>query len=814
MSLVSSINPASAQVAGPEFGPGLLAQLSSLTPADEVEVIVTFEGRTVSPEQLAAVQALGITRGVAFDALPIMGVLATRTQVEQLARVPGVRSLWRNEPLQLDNDDATALTGAKRLRGDSNLTARNGGLPVTGKGIGVLINDSGVDGLHGDLPFGPHVVQNVTAQTNLRARSSLLPVTYVENSPMTDVGAGHGSHVAGIVAGTGAVSKGKYEGVAPGAHIIGYGSGVGLNIFDTLGGFNYAIKNRDRYNIRVINNSFGNTSDVKTNFNPNDPTNVASKIANDLGIVVVFSTGNSGPGEGTITGNFKKAPWVVAVANGLKDGRVASSSSRGVKGKGGTATIGGQTYTWEDRPTVMAPGTDIISVRSSTNTNSTLPDDDLNAIETEYVPYYTVLSGTSMAAPHVAGVVALMLEANPGLTTAEVKQILQDTATNVPGREPWEVGAGYVNAYAAVDRAAEKRAYGSTVNMTRSFNSHVTLDVRSTAFNVEYNTLPEASPTQNQYAFDVPEGVADLEVKITAGGVLGQTGNTINLVLIAPGGTEYGSGVPTTTFATTGKDRVVSVIVPHPGRWVVELRGLRGAADNPTDGAAAPQAVPGTVKLVNVVSANGLSDIAGHPAEVAIKLAVAKRLMDGYSDRSFRPDRHFKRIELADSLVAGTAVRQFLPTNFTPTFADVYGDEAVLAEAVAARGASLRDTFHAQRGVILPTAPGQFSPSQPVRRVDLAYALVQSLGLEREALALNGTAITVEHNGTRVPLSDASQIPAGMEGYVQLALDLNIMQATVSQDGGAASFSPSKLVTRGEFATSVLQFFSGFLGGF
>lgn len=62
-----------------------------------------------------------------------------------------------------------------------------------------------------------------------------------------------------------------------------------------------------------------------------------------------------------------------------------------------------------------------------------------------------------MATPHVAGIAALMLDANPSLTPAQVKHILQDTATEMPGMEPWQVGAGYVNAFAAVERAFKDR---------------------------------------------------------------------------------------------------------------------------------------------------------------------------------------------------------------------------------------------------------------------------------------------------------------------------------------------------------------------
>jgi serine protease AprX len=281
-----------------------------------------------------------------------------------------------------------------------------------------------------------------------------LPIVYVENVPNTDATGGHGTHVAGIVGATGAQSGGLYEGVAPGASLIGYGSGAGLALLDTLGGFDYALTNQTRYGIRVVTNSWGDTSDRCTDFDPNHPTNVATKRLFDRNVVVVFSAGNSGPNACTITGNFKKAPWVITVAAGVKDGKtLADFSSRGVKGKQGSFTLGGRTWTWYDRPTLTAPGVKIISTRAASPIGVIGTPDDVELIPPAYIPFYTTLSGTSMAAPHVAGVVALMLDANPKLTPTQVKNILQNTATPMAGYESWQVGNGYVNAYNAVNRA-------------------------------------------------------------------------------------------------------------------------------------------------------------------------------------------------------------------------------------------------------------------------------------------------------------------------------------------------------------------------
>jgi serine protease AprX len=746
-----------------------------------------------------------------------MGVVATPPQVHSLITMSSVRSVWLNQRLKYYNYGARNLTGVERLRNDAFMTRRNNGLPYSGRGIGVLINDSGVDGTHSDIAYPSHLAQNVMGSTNLNAVSDLLPVTWVENVPDTD-SAGHGSHVTGIVGGNGARSNGKYAGVAPGATLVGYGSGVVIAILDTIGGLDYALTHQAQYGIRVTNNSWGPLNPIP--FDPNDPVNVATKILHDHNIISVFAAGNSGPGPNTL--NAYCAPWTICVANTHKDSKIESSSSRGTSDPPQPVVIDGQTWLYENRPTVSAPGTDIISARATGDTDSAAssngPQDDVDMIEPANLPFYVVLSGTSMASPHVAGIVALMLEANPALTPDEVASILQQTATNLPGYNPWDEGVGMVNAYAAVDRAYRQGAkYGTTLVLGRTWNSSVSLTSSTVPISIDYNTVPSLSPTNNSTTVTVPSGLQQMVATVTADGLFSNTGNSLNLVAIAPDGTEYSSGI--TLLFAIDYARTVVIDSPMPGTWTLQIRGLRYTTDNPTQGAALPQTVQGSVSFNQVVPVAGLNDVANHPASASIMMAVGRHLIDGANSNSFAPDQVLTRGAVAPYMLEGLAVRQYLPPNGSASFTDVSSALMPYAEAVTARGSALLDMFQTTRGVMLPKSAGKFAPNDPLTRASLAYGFVQSLGLEAQALSLAGQAVTVTYDGQQIPIDDASQVPAGLEGYVQLALSLNIMQAYFSVVQGPydlqptihANFQPTTSVTRAAYATHVIRFYSAFL---
>ncbi|WP_255324842.1 S8 family serine peptidase, partial [Rhodanobacter sp. OR444] len=457
-------------LADAQLDPQLLTKMGVAAPTDQLQVVISYQqSGPVTAEQVAALQALGIDRGVTMRTLPIAGALATPGEIRALATRSDVVSIYFNAPLQYLNSEARKISGAARTV--ENPADYHRAIPFSGKGVSVVVNDSGVDGTHMDLQYGPHLVQNTQGVTNLASFDSMLPITYVEGVPNTDWGSGHGTHCAGTIGGTGARSNGLYRGVAPGADLVGYGSGAVLLILDAVGGLDYAATNQFSFRnpIRVTSNSWGSSG----KFDPLNPVNIASYELYKRGIVSVFAAGNDGPGEDTHN-PYAQAPWVISVGAGEKNGVLTGFSSRGKRGESGTFKMpDGVQWTYINQPTIVAPGVDIVSTRDSTGTLPALAaEKDAATLAPAELPFYTVMSGTSMATPHVAGIVALMLEANPNLTPANVRDIVTRTATNMTGRLPWEAGAGHINAYTAVAEAAGVRGgFGATVNALNSFNS-------------------------------------------------------------------------------------------------------------------------------------------------------------------------------------------------------------------------------------------------------------------------------------------------------------------------------------------------------
>lgn len=430
--------------------------LGAASPTDTFDTVVSFHAR----DGMGALGLVGVT-GTELSQLPIAFARLNPDQVRQLAAAPEVRSLWHDQQMELYLDESVALTGADRVAAGTGLAR-----PYTGAGVSVAVIDTGVDGLHADLPAGTKVEGYANAgNPDLFEAGESEPALLVPAA--TGDTYGHGTHVASTIAGLGVAATGldgdedgdadRFVGMAPGAKIYSFKTDVGaflsggwiLASFDWILDYNADPANAQK--IRVSSNSWGCCDG--TDYWPDDPINIATRALYDSGVSVVFAASNSG-GPNTLN-QYATSPWVISVAAGTKDLELASFSSRGrFDDEGGTVDTNWNRRTAQRqdsgiyRPTITAPGEDIEAAKSTQAAVMADGTDPAN-------PMYTYASGTSMATPHVAGAIALMLEARPLLQPQHVIDILEGTADNMPNYELFEVGIGHLDAADAV-RAAEK----------------------------------------------------------------------------------------------------------------------------------------------------------------------------------------------------------------------------------------------------------------------------------------------------------------------------------------------------------------------
>ncbi|HVQ40363.1 MAG TPA: S8 family serine peptidase [Pyrinomonadaceae bacterium] len=455
-----------------------------------VPVVITYKTRP-SATEFGRLQSIGINKGFALRKLPMVIAPMNAAQLVSVQTQPGVRSIWANRIMKTFTNESRRFIGVPQLRADVEATRANQGNPgmaISGKGIGIGYIDTGIDATHADLKFGSKTVQNVIQPMSeatvgdgglaigiginifdILYDNGFYAPTYLEDQQHSDVESGHGTHGAACAAGTGASSGGFYGGVAPGANLIGVNSGneLGLPLVAILGAYDYLLVNQFRYNIRVVNNSWG-SSLSPDGIDPDNPINVATRNAHDSNMVVVFAAGNGIDSVGdapNAINPYSTMPWTISVAAGYKRGlgQPTTFSSRGENNGDGTDVAGmpaDPAARPNLRPDITAPGLDIKSARMKgpglTNTIGAIPlfvgANDLWTIPPAFLPFYTTSQGTSFACPHISGVVALMLEANPLLTPDQVVTILRETANPMP-YEPRVVGAGYVDARNAVRRA-------------------------------------------------------------------------------------------------------------------------------------------------------------------------------------------------------------------------------------------------------------------------------------------------------------------------------------------------------------------------
>jgi serine protease AprX len=724
--------------------PELAVRLNNVTDDSNVNAVIVYHQPTTDAD-IAALQAIGVLGGTRYRMLPMVCITARREQIIAISRFSSVRSIYGTRTLQANLDTRLAINGASRVPRDRDLTIRNNGMPLSGRNVTVAVLDTGVDGTHADL--SGRVVKNVKLVDTQSVSVGFNNPVNVEGLPSTDQLYGHGTFVAGVIAGNGMRSGNKYSGIAPGARLVGLSAGD-LNLSYVLAGFDYLLANNAALNVRVVNCSFS----ASTAFDFNDPVNVATRMLVENGINVVFSAGNTGSGLNSLN-PYAVAPWVISVGATDEQGRLAKFSSRGA--------FGSQMF----RPTVVAPGVSIVSLRGALVTSvygalGNESETDMQRLTPGEIPFYTTASGTSFSAPQVAGAIALMLEANPQLTPTEVRDILQRTATPLPSYYAHEVGAGMLNTHAAVLEAAfpQRRMGMWRATLDRGQVQFVTDQFQSFTGTVQPGSPFDAS-------FNIPQNTLLASIQ-TAWGPMTNT-NDLGLTVYDGNGVKRGESNINNRTGLTGKRERVALKNPSPGTYQARIVNTLSIAGS-------TQPIFGALETTRVEYAP-LADLSGLNSSVQADIYQALRtfVMSSYG-ANFRPGFTVSRGDLAAAMVLAGRAPQYLSAQ--PGFADVQDNPTRLfVESVqsAPSGPLFMDV----------TTGGNFRPLDRVDRLTAAIVLVRAAGLTSEVSTAGP-----------LPVLDVASIPSSMRGYVSVALARGLLK----QNG--ALFNPQAALTRAELA--------------
>jgi serine protease AprX len=437
-----------------KLAPTLRHRTATPSVSGPISVIITLTG-DLSQVQKQQLKALGAD---VYRHLPLIHAVALRLPTRQLSRLASLPFVVHvSEDLQVQKYDEFTIESS-----GADIAHQEYGL--TGQGITVAVLDSGIYP-HQDLK------DPATGQSRILAGVNFVTTAFNPNDQY-----GHGTHVAGILAGNGAASTGSgyyrtFKGIAPRANLVnvrvldGLGNGATSAV---IAGIQWVVQNKTTYNIRVINLSLGH---AVTESYLTDPLCLAVAQAWQAGIVVVCAAGNEGrlsplplpllnnEGYGTAYEGIvspANSPYVITVgATKSMDGirahdRIATYSSRGPGARDLVL-----------KPDLIAPGNQVISLHFSGSLLSVLNLTHIvppSAYRTNppllAQSDYFQMSGTSMAAPVVSGAVALLLQADPTLSPDTVKIRLMASATKwlFPNgsADVFTFGAGYLDIPAAL----------------------------------------------------------------------------------------------------------------------------------------------------------------------------------------------------------------------------------------------------------------------------------------------------------------------------------------------------------------------------
>ncbi|SDQ62732.1 S8 family serine peptidase [Quadrisphaera sp. DSM 44207] len=427
----------------------------------EAQVAVVVEGG--GQAAAAAVERFG---GSVEGRLSVLDGLHGRvpsSRVEDLLDVPGVRAVTPDSALrpldeawgddttgegaqatlatgswQADHDQGSAFTitkttGAQVVWGKSD--PNNGNRKLTGHGVGVALVDTGVAPVEGLITTG-----KVVNGPDLSFESQVAGTRYVD-------GFGHGTHMAGLIAGKdsavpagGEADAKHFVGMAPDARIVnvkvGAGDG-GVDVSQVVAGIDWVVTNRRSHNIRVLNLSYGTDSTQPAAL---DPLAHAVESAWRAGIVVVVAAGNDGEAGPRPLTMPAIDPFVIAVGSSDHLGTDAPTDDRvGAWTNSGTTTR---------RPDLLAPGKSVVSLRVPGSRADV--DHPEGLIAGEVTKRMFRGTGTSQSAAVVSGAAALLLQRNPSLTPDQVKGLLRASADKLAVTNATQ-GAGVLDVMGAVE---------------------------------------------------------------------------------------------------------------------------------------------------------------------------------------------------------------------------------------------------------------------------------------------------------------------------------------------------------------------------
>jgi len=729
-----------------------LAQLATSTPAaadlGDATYVVTF-ATAPTPNDVDVLR--GVANAVhAYAHVPAAAVVLPPALVPLLRNLPGVRGVWANERYQLLDQKANESIRADVAWGPYTGGLGHTGTGWTGKGIGIGVIDAGVDGTHPDLCARPEFCRGTPVKTVQNVKfvgdtDQLDPYVAVENVVSTDNTSGHGSHVAGIAAGYGTASStpGKYQGVAPGAHVVGMGTGEAVEVVNVLAAFDWVLANHQRYNIKVLNNSWG--PGYGTPYDPDHPVNRAIDAAWNAGISVVFGAGNDGPRTDALNA-FSVNPHAMSVAGTNKHTQqIGFFSSRGVPGS----------PFWH--PTVAAPGELITGPRALSGTTTHAGDASSGSpdpIAQEDQPYYGTVSGTSMASPHLAGVVALMQQASYEargvyLTPQQVKNIVQNTAqtgipAGLPNYQQYSMGAGLVDAAAAAAAAAAGTHMGS-------YDDGVRYDV--VAFRGAIGPAAFVQTSTFESTVDVAPGAISLDVMVDWKVVYA---NDLDITVYDPSGAVRGAtfllcGAPQpngySSFCSSAPNERLTFTAPAAGTWRVAVGGFVNSNEDNVRG------------LWSVAYPDGVAGGTAPAAPASIALAAQTP-----ASVQGQPDALTATVLAAD----GTALPN-VPVTWTSTGAGrVVNDEALTAGDGVAGANALSDAPGTQ--TVTATAGG-LSASVTVTWLGLTVPCATCNGstLNTPGKASGGgwftAAGTKRHFGIDATYNAGAALPGGSVAY-------------------------------------------------